>query len=95
MNHVFIGIEAVEVLQGFSLKLKFSDGVEKIVDLEPVLYGELLGQLREPKEFQKVFVDEEVGTICWPCGADFDPDTLYRWEQCVEKFSEQMQRLAS
>ena len=33
--------------------------------------------LREPALFGQVRVDEELGTIVWPNGADLDPDVLH------------------
>jgi hypothetical protein len=33
--------------------------------------------LQDPKEFAAVYVNPELGTICWPSGADLDPDVLY------------------
>jgi hypothetical protein len=33
--------------------------------------------LRDRKEFAAVQVNPELGTICWPGGADLDPDVLY------------------
>ena len=31
----------------------------------------------DPELFRKVRVDEELGTIVWPNGADMDPDVLH------------------
>jgi hypothetical protein len=37
----------------------------------------MLEPLREdPKLFRQVRVDDELGTIVWPNGADMDPDVL-------------------
>jgi hypothetical protein len=33
--------------------------------------------LRDPEEVRKARVDPELGTVCWPNGADRDPDVLY------------------
>ena len=37
----------------------------------------IFASLKDRAEFLKVFVDPELGTICWPNGADLDPDVLY------------------
>ena len=46
-----------------------------------MLYGELYSPLRNRELFEQVTVDQEVGTIVWPNGADFDPDMIYLWEE--------------
>jgi len=33
--------------------------------------------LLDRNEFAAVQVNPELGTVCWPCGADLDPDVLY------------------
>ena len=48
------------------------------IDLEAELWGPMFEPLRDdPELFRQVHVDEELGTIVWPNGADFDPDVLY------------------
>jgi len=27
-------------------------------------------------EFERIFVDKETGTVCWPCSVDLDPAVL-------------------
>ncbi|MEX2303768.1 MAG: DUF2442 domain-containing protein [Bryobacterales bacterium] len=68
----------VTPLEGFRLRLRFEDGVEGEVDLQKVIRFEgVFAALRTRGEFEKVRVDPELGTICWPNGADLDPDVLY------------------
>jgi len=70
-------IKTVEVLEGFTVRLGLSDGSEKTVDLTPYLHGPIFEPLRrDPALFRQVTVDEELGTIVWPNGADIDPDVL-------------------
>lgn len=72
-----VRIAAVEVLEGFSLRLHFTDGSSRNVDLEDELWGPVFEPLRsDPDLFRQVRVDEELGTIVWPGGADMDPDVL-------------------
>ena len=48
------------------------------VDLEAELWGPVFEPLREDSQlFRQVQVDEELGTIVWPNGADMDPDVLH------------------
>lgn len=71
-------IVSVEPLEGFALRLAFDDGTERVVDLEGELWGPVFEPLREnPELFRQVRVDEELGTIVWPNGADMDPDVLH------------------
>jgi hypothetical protein len=68
-------IKSVEILGGYRLKLVFSDGKKKTVDLESRLGGGVFKPLRDPTFFRTVYVED--GTIRWPNGADFDAEVLY------------------
>ena len=87
MKHEFKRIKGVKAISAGVLSLEFECGTVKEVDLNPVLKGELFGQLKDLNLFNQVKIDSEVGTIFWPNGADFDPDTLYRWNEVVEEMS--------
>lgn len=65
---------------GHRLRLSFGDGLTGEVDLEPQLRGAgpVFAPLRDPAYFAQVRLDEEAGTICWPHGADWAPEVLYR-----------------
>lgn len=86
MAHRICRICNVEVLGEYRLRVVFDDGFARDIDLAPVLAGEMYGALREPREFEKVRVDPEIGTIVWPNGADFDPATLYDWPEYRDAF---------
>ena len=68
-------IIAVEPLDGYRLRLTFSDGFVREVDLADTLDGPVFDPVRDPEFFRRVKVDG--GTIAWPNGADLDPDVLY------------------
>lgn len=71
-------IIAVEALGGHRLYIRFEDGVDGEIDLRDLI--ELTGvfaPLQDPAEVAKVRVEPETGTVCWPNGADLDPDVLY------------------
>jgi len=71
-------IRSVEPLDGFVLRLRFDDDTVREIDLEAELWGPVFEPLRrDPKLFRQVRVDEELGTIVWPNGADMDPDVLH------------------
>jgi hypothetical protein len=68
----------VRPLEGFKLYLRFEDGVEGEVDVKTLTPLEgVFAPLKKRSEFEKVSVDPEFGTVCWPNGADLDPDVLY------------------
>jgi hypothetical protein len=62
-----------------TLRVHFEDGMEQVIDFTPVLAGPIFEPLRDPVYFDQVRLDEEVGTLTWPNGADFDPATLHDW----------------
>lgn len=73
-----IRVTEVEPLGGFTLRLCFSDGAERVVDLAEELWGPVFEPLRANLDlFRQVRVDDELGTIVWPNGADMDPDVLH------------------
>lgn len=73
-----VDITDVEVLHGRVVRLRFSDGSERTVDLSPLLWGPAFEVIAGDDEmFARVTVDPETGTISWPNGADLDPDVLH------------------
>ena len=71
-------IVAVWPLENYQLRLRFEDGVEGVVDItQLVTFTGVFEPLREMAYFQRVAVNPELGTICWPNEADLDPDVLY------------------
>jgi hypothetical protein len=65
-------------LGGYRVHLRFEDGVEADLDLgELIRFEGVFAPLREPARFAELRVNSELGTICWPGGADLDPDVLY------------------
>ena len=78
-EHELFEVVAFKVLGDHTLWLKFDDGVEQIIDFEPVLYGTVFAPLRDPSVFRQVQLNTETGTVEWPTGADFDPETLHNW----------------
>lgn len=68
----------VEPRGGYRIWLQFQDGVQGEVDLEALLsFRGVFDALRDPAYFARVRVDPELGTICWPNAADWDPLVLY------------------
>lgn len=72
--------DVVEVrpLEGYRLHVRFEDGVHGEVDItELIRFEGIFAPLRDPARFAEVRVSAELGTVCWPNGADLDPDVLY------------------
>jgi hypothetical protein len=73
-----VRIRSVEVLGDFRVRLGFTNGTMREVDLEPYLHGPIFEPIRsDPGMFRTVKVDPRMGTIVWDNGADIDPDVLY------------------
>ena len=70
--------EAVQVnpLDGFRLWLKYSDGVEGIVDLSDLAGRGVFRAWSEREVFEAVVVDDS-GAVVWPGEIDLCPDALY------------------
>ena len=71
-------IVEVRPLDGYRLWLRFEDGIEGVVDVAEMIHFQgVFAPMREREKFLEVRVDQEIGTVCWPNGADLDPDVLY------------------
>jgi hypothetical protein len=82
------------VVGPYTLSVAFSDGTEQRIDFGPVLQGALFGPLQDPAMFNAVRIDEEIGTLTWPNGADFDPATLHDWPEVANELTERAQAWA-
>lgn len=74
---MFLHVIGVTYLENYRLRLKFSDGVVKDIDLKNELYGEVFEPLKDIEFFKQVAVNSETNTIEWPNNADFAPEFLY------------------
>jgi hypothetical protein len=81
MRHPIYRVESFEVVGPYTLRVGFDDGTEQVINFRSVLAGELYGPLRDLDLFNQVRIDEEVHTLVWPSGADFDPATLHDWPE--------------
>jgi hypothetical protein len=68
-------VTAARAVRAHVVWLEFSDGLEGEVDLADGLNGEMLEPLRDPALFAQLRAED--GTIVWPNGADWAPETLY------------------
>lgn len=74
-----VSVTEVEPLEGFSVRVTFSDGAVKEIDLSDLFAtGSAFASIRESREvFERVRVNPESRTVEWPGEVDLDPDVLY------------------
>jgi hypothetical protein len=70
-----ISVESVEILEYPKLAVTFNTHEKKIFDLSPYLDKGIFTELKDVSYFKRVKATN--GTIEWPNGQDFCPDTLY------------------
>ena len=88
MEYQIHRVQSFERVAPFTLRVHFEDDSSQLIDFRPVLKGELYGPLHNRELFDQVAIDPEVCTLVWPNGADFDPETLYRWPDDGPKLAE-------
>jgi len=74
---MFLHVTRVTYMKAYELRIEFSDGVIKDVDLSEELHGEVFELLKDVHYFKQVRLNEETNTIEWPNGADFAPEFLH------------------
>jgi hypothetical protein len=84
-EHELYDVVEFEIVDDYTLWIKFDDGFERTINFEPVLHGEVFEPLRTLEIFNQVTLNPDTGTIEWPTGADFDPETLHNWPKYVDK----------
>ncbi len=77
MNEEVLHVLEAEVVKDFVLKVRFSDGTVKAVDIRPLLTGPVFAPLLDPVLFAQVAIDPLAQTVVWPNGADLAPEALH------------------
>jgi hypothetical protein len=73
-----IRVARVEPLDGYRLRVRFANGGTRDIDVERYLRGPVFEPIRKDRAlFEAVTVDEELGVVVWPNGADIDSAVLY------------------
>lgn len=67
--------------ENFRLCLEFDNGERREFDVTPYLDRGMFCELKEPAYFDQVAVG--MGTIQWPNGQDFCPDTVYELSKAI------------
>ena len=68
-------VSTVAAMANFILQLEFVGGRRAMFDVSPFLHFPVFQPLKETTYFSRVIVNH--GTVAWPGGIDFYPDTLY------------------
>ncbi len=85
-------VESFEKLGEYRIRMRFTNGQEREIDLAPYLHGPVFQPLLMNRElFETIHI--EGGTIAWNNGADVAPETLYEDSQPVRsKRSRKMEK---
>jgi hypothetical protein len=69
----------VKPLEGYVIRVSFSDGAVKEIDFSEDLASArgVFKALRDPRIFSKVRINDASGTVEWPGEIDVDPEVLY------------------
>ena len=74
---MLVPVRAVRSARQPFVEVELTDGRIWVLDLTPYLAGEILEPVRtDAAYFAQVRVDPELRALCWPNGADIDPDVL-------------------
>jgi hypothetical protein len=65
-------------VEGYIVRVTFNSGETADVNLEPYLVGAIFEPLKALDVFAQVTFNPDIDTICWPNGADFSPEFLYK-----------------
>lgn len=75
---MLVDVISVRPLDGYRLQLQFEDGVTGIVNVEELVdFTGVFEYLVDEERFAQINLNEELGVVCWPNGADLDSDVLY------------------
>jgi hypothetical protein len=74
---VTIELISAHHVYGTLIYVKFNNNDEGIIDLRPILIGNIFDEIYNNKIFEKFIVNSESGTIEWPNGADIAPEVLH------------------
>ncbi|PYQ27616.1 MAG: DUF2442 domain-containing protein [Acidobacteria bacterium] len=79
MKNILVRVVSAEYVKGYQLRVRFSDGEEKVVDFTRWIRGEMFKLLANKRQFKRFFIAG--GTVCWPNGADIAPETLRNYDE--------------
>ena len=91
MTHPIYRVARFDIVGPYVLAVTFTDGTRQEINFRPVLHGAVFGPLLDLVTFNAVTLDQEVGTLTWPNGADFDPATLHDWPDVCDELAARAQ----
>jgi hypothetical protein len=72
-------IIAAKYIDDYRVSVTFENGKTGIIDFSPyVNSGGVFKMLVNKDYFKTFYINEDLGTICWPNGADVAPESLYQ-----------------
>lgn len=72
---MLIKVTDAKYVEGHKIRIRFSDGKTKTIDLKEHLWGEVFEPLKDIDYFRKFKLNHF--TLEWENGADFAPEFLY------------------
>jgi hypothetical protein len=71
-------IVAAKYIDDYRVQVTFENGKTGIIDFSPYIKsGGVYKPLDNKDYFKRFRINKDLGTICWPNGADVAPETLY------------------
>lgn len=68
-------ISDVRVIEEYTIKVRFLDGLEGIVRFKPGFFRGVFSHLVDPVQFRRVMVVD--GAVTWPGDLDLAPDAMH------------------
>jgi hypothetical protein len=73
-------VDAVDVkyIEHYTLEVTFETGEKGLLDLSFLTHeGGVFERFKDIDYFKKVYVNKELGVLCWPGDVDIAPETVY------------------
>ncbi len=71
-----VEVTHAEYVDGYKIRLRFSNGTEGIADLSDALWGPVFEPLKDVERFKRFRLSEVLHTIQWDNDADLAPEYL-------------------
>ena len=74
---MILHVKEAKYLHGYTIWVRFNNGIQGEIDLSDELEGEVFGPLKDLEMFKSFKIDPALQTVVWENGADFAPEFLY------------------